>query len=194
VASSNAFSLLNDSATITAFEVASNGQLRLNTYTSVTSFTGIGEMGIAVTSTGNIITTSPPSYRISFTAAGNFTLTNMASALQFFNNQTAYIARADLKGFRRVRLIVQKGGTAGSTNAKLILRYRTTYSNTTTDYSNIGTSEVSVAINTTNTYLTTSWIDLALAAKGDVFVSLMQQGGDGSADPIVGNIYAEFGI
>jgi hypothetical protein len=185
--------IVNASTAAIGFAITANRSFQFPAYTAWNSFnTADAQGGLYFDTSGNIMSGVPPIYRITFTSAGNFTLNNQASALQFFNNQTAYIARADLTGYRRVRLHVQKGGTAGAAASKIILRYRTTYSNTTTDYSDIGTSEVSVAINTSNTYLTTSWINLASAAKADVFVALMMSGGDGSLDPIVGNIYAEF--
>lgn len=192
-ASQTYFDIYDSTAVASRLKILSTGQLALPAYLSPSTFNSTDAVGgLYFDSTGNVITGVPPIYRITFTAAGNFTLTNQASALQFFNNQSGYITRADLSGYKRVRLHVQKGGTAGATNSKIILRYRTAYSNTTTDYIDIGTSEVSVAINTTNTHLTTSWINLAALAKGDVFVALMMSGGDGSADPIVGHISAEF--
>ena len=169
------------------------GQLRLPLYTAWNTFnTTDAQGGLYFDTSGNIMTGVPPIYRIQFTAAGNFTLSSMASALQFFNNQTAYIVRADLTGYRRVRLHVLKGGTAGAATAVIRLRYSTTFTTTAASYSEIGTTAVSVSISGTNTYLTTSWIDLATLARGDVYVALMQEGGNGSTSPIVGNIAAEF--
>jgi hypothetical protein len=74
----------------------------------------------------------------------------------------------------------------------LILRYRTAFSTTVGDYLDIGTSEVSVAVNTTNTILSTSWIDLVAGAKADIFLSLVGSGGDGVLDPAFGQIIAQF--
>jgi hypothetical protein len=87
---------------------------------------------------------------------------------------------------------VNKQGTAGAANSKFILRYRTTFSTTVGDYSDIGTSEVSVAVNTTNTVLSTSWINLAANAKADVFVAVVGSGGDGALDPGFGSVIAQF--
>ena len=192
-ATTDPFRLINASAAATRLEVLASGQLILNSYTSASTYNGTDAVGgLYFDTSGNIISGVPPIYRITFVSAGNFTLTNMASALQFYNNQTGYITRADLSGYKRVRLHVMKGGTSGASSSKIIIRYRTTFSTTTTDYIDIGTTEVSVPINVTNAYQTTSWINLATLAKGDVFIALMQSGGDGSADPVLGNIYAEF--
>jgi hypothetical protein len=64
------------------------------------------------------------------------------------------------------------------------------FSTTIGNYSQIGTSAVSVAINTTNTILNSGWIDLtALAIADDVAVCVRSVNGDGVLDPQFG--YAE---
>lgn len=120
----------------------------------------------------------------------------MPLALSFLFS-TASVARGinkvDLTGYTQVRLLVFKAATAGAAAAKLILRYRATFSQAVADYSDIGTSEVSVAINVQNTYLDTGWIDLAAGAKADgIFVTILGSGGDGVLDPILGTIVVEF--
>lgn len=89
-------------------------------------------------------------------------------------------------------MIINKQGTSGAANSKLILRYRTAFSTTVGDYSDIGTSEVSAAVNTTNTVLATNWIDLAAGAKADVYIAVVGSGGDGAIDPVFGSISAQF--
>lgn len=121
--------------------------------------------------------------------------TNMPTALSFlFSTATVGkdIQKVDLTGYTQCRLLVNKQGTAGAAAAKLILRYRTAFNQVVANYSDIGTSEVSVAVNVTNTYLETAWIDLAAGAKADVFVTVLGSGGDGTLDPAFGAIIAEF--
>jgi hypothetical protein len=195
LASSTAFTIRDVSATANRFQVLSTGQLVFNSYTAINSFTFSSLQGnLGFNSSGNIVTTPTAFFHITFLAAGNLILNNMASALQFFNNQTAYITRADLNQYKRVRLHVMKGGTAGASGSRIILRYRRVssgFSTTTTDYSDF-TSECSVLINLTNSFITSSWITLPTNAQEDVFLALMQQNGDGSADPVIGGVYAEF--
>lgn len=122
--------------------------------------------------------------------------TNQPAALSFWLS-TATVAKGvtkvDLTGFTQVRLLVNKQGVAGAAASKLILRYKTSsFTQAVADYSDIGTSEVSVAVNVTNTFLETAWINLAAGAKADVFLALLGSGGDGALDPAFGQITAEF--
>jgi hypothetical protein len=120
---------------------------------------------------------------------------NMPAALSFlFSTATVgkEIQKADLTNFTQCRLLVNKQGTSGAAAAKLILRYRTAFNQVVANYSDIGVSEVSVAVNVNNTYLATAWIDLAAGAKADVFVAVLGSGGDGVLDPAFGAIIAEF--
>ena len=122
--------------------------------------------------------------------------TNMPAALSFFMataTASKHVSKIDLTGYTQVRLLCLKTTTAGAAAAKLILRYRTAFDMTVGNWSDIGTSEVSVAINVQNTYLDTGWINLATAAKANgVFVALLGSGGDGALDPAFGTIEAEF--
>jgi hypothetical protein len=122
----------------------------------------------------------------------NVTWTNMPVAVTFFAGSYRHVMKVDLSGYTQCRLVVNKLTTAGAAASKLILKYRTAFSTTVGNYSDIGTSEVSVAVNVTNTVLATSWIDLATDAKADVFVALAGSGGDGALDPVFGSIAAQF--
>lgn len=124
--------------------------------------------------------------------AANFTLTNMALALAFLGTSHRFATKVDLTNFTQVRLIVNKQGTAGAAASKIILRYLTAFNTTPANWLDIGTSEVSCAINVPNTVLATAWIDITALAKADVFICPLHSGGDGALDPVVGNIQAQF--
>lgn len=124
--------------------------------------------------------------------AAGMTLTNMALALGFLNASHRFAIKADLTSFTQCRLIVNKQGTAGAAASKIILRYRTAFDATPANWSDIGSSEVSCAINVQNTVIVTGWIDLVAGAKADVFICPLMSGGDGALDPIVGNVVAQF--
>jgi hypothetical protein len=178
-------------------QIGDLGQMQLNAYTSATSFTGTPTAYLACDSSGNIITSNPSSgrsIRLAFSAEVPNTWSNMPNTLQFFDSSSAYVTQIDLTSYNQVRLIVNKQGTAGATGSKLLVRYQVTTGApfTESSYLAIGTSEVSLAVDTTNNILTTSWIDLASGAKSDVWVALMGIDGDTTADPVFGNIYAEF--
>ena len=122
--------------------------------------------------------------------------TNMPAAASFLLS-TATVAkstrRIDLTGYTQCRLLVNKQGTAGAAASKLILRYKAApFTQTVANYADIGSSEVSVAINVQNTYLDTGWINLVAGAKADVFVNVIGSGGDGALDPAFGIITAVF--
>lgn len=120
------------------------------------------------------------------------TWTNMPTAATFWMGSHRHVSKVDLTGYAQCRMIINKQGTSGAANSKLILRYRTAFSTTVGDYSDIGTSEVSAAVNTTNTVLATNWIDLAAGAKADVYIAVVGSGGDGAIDPVFGSISAQF--
>jgi hypothetical protein len=174
------------------------GKLNLTAYTSASSVPGTAVGYLGFDSSGNIITSNPAGVarylRVTLSAELANTWANMPATLQFFDSSNAFITQAELSTFNQVRLIVNKGATAGATGSKLLLRYQATSGApfTESSYLAIGTSEVSVAIDTTNTILTTSWINLASGAIGDVWVALMGIDGDSTADPVFGNITAEF--
>jgi hypothetical protein len=179
------------------FQIGGGGQLQLNNYNSATSFTGTPVAYLACDSSGNIITSNPSSgrnTRLAFSAEVPNTWSNMPNTLQFFDSSSAYVTQIDLTSYNQVRLIVNKQGTAGAAGSKLLVRYQATTGTPFDEslYLAIGTSEVSVAVDTTSTIITTSWIDLASGAKSDVWVALMGIDGDTTADPVFGNIYAEF--
>lgn len=118
---------------------------------------------------------------------------NMPAAATFLFGSHRHVTRLSLTGFHQCRLVVNVQSPAAPTNAKLILRYKTTsFSTTVGDYSDIGTSEVSVVVDTANSVVSSSWISLAAAAKADVFVTIVGSGGDGSTDPVFGTIEGHF--
>lgn len=129
-----------------------------------------------------------------FTGTGNV-WTNMPASLQFINGSVGYRSafKLDLDDFTQVRFRVSKGATAGATGSKLILRYHTSLSTSASDYSDIGTSEVSVAVDVGAGVLDTGWVNLAAGAIAtNRFIVIVGSGGDGTIDPDYGTITAEF--
>lgn len=113
--------------------------------------------------------------------------TDMPSALAFMYNLSR-AARTDLTGRRMVRLTATVH-TAGHTTAKLILRYRTAYSTTASDYLDM-TTECSVSIAATGG-VASAWIALPSGAKGDVYLTVLGSGGNGTADPLFSSVNIE---
>lgn len=127
-------------------------------------------------------------------AGAGLTLTTHPSTQQFLGNSSRNVQAIDLTGYSHARLSIRVTTLSGSANTpKLRLRYRTAFSATVTDYSDIGTSEVSCSLAATG-LIVSAWIDLAAGAKADVFVLVEQLGGDSAASPVVGSIAAEFRV
>lgn len=122
-------------------------------------------------------------------ATANVTLTNQASAEQFLANNNRNIWRLDLSGATDVRLVARVvTGSASANTPRLRVRYATTFTTTVASYADIGTSEVACSLALTN-LIDSGWVALAAGAKIDpCYVAVTQLGGDGVADPALGNI------
>lgn len=126
--------------------------------------------------------------------SANFTLTNSPLAERFALNQpTRMIKFVPLSGKSQVRLVgVQVTTSASANTPKVRAVYKTgAYSSTLGSFSDIGTSEVSLSLTGTGAK-DTGWVDLAEAAKADVWVGLTEKGGDGAIDPAFGHLQMYF--
>lgn len=119
------------------------------------------------------------------------TWTSMPGSDTFFVGSHRHVQLVPAGVYTEVRLVVNKQATAGSAGAKLTLKYATSFSTSVASYSDIGTSAVEVAINTTNTILDTGWITMASGAKTDIYMALVGNAGAG-ASPGFGHITAYF--
>ena len=137
--------------------------------------------------TANII------YPLHADGSSNLTLTNQANSEQFLGNSNRNIVKLDLTNYTDVRLRIRVAvGSASVNNPRVYLEYRaTTFSTTIGDYLAIGASAVNVSL-TTAGWVETAWIALVAGAKADVWIALLQNGGDAAADPALGNAYVEF--
>jgi hypothetical protein len=125
-------------------------------------------------------------------ASATATWTNMPAADTLFLGNARHITKADLTYFSQVRLCCNKIGTAAHAGATLHLRYHTVFSSTVSDFVIIGSSAVSVAVDASNTYLDSGWINLVSGAKADVFLALVGNGGNGAVNPQFGATVAYF--
>lgn len=124
--------------------------------------------------------------------ATNLQLTNQANAEAFLAAVSRDVTILDLTTYTECRLVTRVQTASASVNSpRLRLRYHTAFSTTVTDYSDIGTSEVSTSLAATGV-IDSGWISLVSGAKADVFVTVTQLGGDGAADPVIGFINAYF--
>lgn len=128
-----------------------------------------------------------------YAGQNNIAMTNQPNSAQIqpTSNANAWATRVDLTNAHQIRLGARVGvGSASANNPRLILRYYTSLSATASDWLDIGTSEVSASLASTG-IARSSWIDIAALAKADVFVTIISDGGNGTADPEFSAAYFE---
>lgn len=123
-------------------------------------------------------------------ADATWSMMPLAATLLF--GSTRHIRKLDLTNYTQSRLTMTKASVAGAAASKIILRYHTAWSATVGDYSDIGTSEISLATSGGIDGFVSSWIDLASGAKADVWIAVVGSGGNGVLSPTFGTISAEF--
>jgi hypothetical protein len=130
--------------------------------------------------------------------AANFnatTITNQANAEQFMNNLSRTHFVIDTTRLRECRLQARINvASASANNPRIYLRTSgASFSTTLADYSAIGVSATEVEVSLAATGLIDSgWIAMDSTITGDFYFALLQNGGDGAADPTVSAIYAQF--
>lgn len=125
---------------------------------------------------------------------GGFTLTNALQADGFFNGDSGYMWKVDLRPFRQVKLTGRVTTASASANSpKLQLRYNTSYSTTVSNFVQMGSSSVEISLFTGATLQDSGWIDIKEAARiENCYLGLFNIGGDGAADPIINQLVAYF--
>lgn len=118
----------------------------------------------------------PHNYTIS---VANLAWTNMPAAVTELYGNAYRRVRIDLANADAIRLVFGVS-TPGSTNALLFAQYSTD-GNT---WANL-TSSVSIS---SNGMKTSAWEGIPSGARGDVWVRVAGQGGDGAADPVISQV------
>lgn len=135
-------------------------------------------------------------YTICADTGADLIYSKMPTGSSFLFGSTRHIQIVDLTGMSYVRLKVNKLGTAAPNGSKLILRYSPTFSSTVTSYTDLGISEVSVPIDTTNVYQLSEWIEIDPSARGfgDVYMAVItsNSSSNGNTGPAFGNISVSF--
>lgn len=117
--------------------------------------------------------------------SGNVTWTNMPLAsTELFGNVHRRVKK-DFTDVDKIRLVARVS-TAGVAAAGIQAQYSTDESTWLTLTAN------TLSLATPTGTKATAWEDLPAGARGDVFVRIIGSGGDGAADPILGNIYLEY--
>ena len=164
------------------------------------NFTGAG-VSVADTAEKTTVTiaggggSSSPKLCVAFQSNAGTTaaLTDQANAEQFLTNSNRNIKLVDLTDFTQYRLYARiTTGSASANTPRLYVQYNATFSTTPGDYSPLGASgDVNLSL-TTAGGIVTAWTNIATAAKADVFLAVMQDGGDAAADPAFGQIEVQF--
>ena len=117
--------------------------------------------------------------------SGNVTWTNMPLAsTELFGNVHRRVKK-DFTDVDKIRLVARVS-TDGVAAAVIQAQYSTDESAWLTLTAN------TLSLATPTGTKATAWGDLPAGAKGDVFVRIIGSGGDGAADPILGNICLEY--
>ena len=120
------------------------------------------------------------------------TLTNLPSA-EALSPATNRHCKVDLTLCNQARLVVVVGAVMGASGSKLTAKYATTHTNIIGSFLALGTSAIECAIDvSTQTTIDSGWIDLASGAKGDRWVHITHQGGDGVVDPQIHRVDLHF--
>lgn len=154
----------------------------------------VGDLDTRIDAIPAPVMPDPIQYRVPFHSAAdsNVTLTNQAAAAQFLGNSDRNITKADLTNFSQVRLLARVvTGSASANTPRIYARYLTTYSTTVGDYLAMGATEVECSL-TTAGLIDSGWIDLVPGAQADVFLTVIQIGGDAAADPALGHVALDF--
>ena len=127
-------------------------------------------------------------------AVDNLTLTNQASAADFLGGSSRVIQLADLADFTEVRLTARVRVTSTSANTPRIYGvYSTTFSSDSANYTALGaTTPAQISLATVGV-VRSSWVTLATGARlDDIYIAVLQAGGDDTADPSLGYVMLEF--
>lgn len=125
-------------------------------------------------------------------ADGHSVLTNQSTVTQFLENSNRNITKADLTNYTQVRMLARVvTGSASANTPRLIAQFSTSFSTSIGSYSDIGTSAVTCSLTSTG-LIDSGWVNLAVAAKADVFITVLMAGGDNTADPAIGILQVQF--
>lgn len=115
------------------------------------------------------------------------TLTNSPAAARFLGGSNRHVRKIDLTPFRQVRFTARVL-VAGSANSQLAVRWHGGSSLNIGDYQMLGVTEVFAPLNALG-WGGGQWIDLHPDAIGDNrLIAIRESGGDGAAEPQIGNI------
>jgi len=134
-------------------------------------------------------------FQIQFVETVNLTLTAQVNAEDFLGGSNRNITKADLTDAKQYRLVARVAvGSASANVPRIYARFSAAvFSTTLSDYSApLGDAgDVPLSL-TTAGHVETAWTALNEDAKADVFLTLLQHGGDASASPVLRMVAIQF--
>lgn len=122
-------------------------------------------------------------------------ITNAPSAERFLHNNAFSHVKPfpDADQFTHARVVGYVSSASTSTNSpKMTLKYKTgAWSSTVGDYADLGVTPIECALSSVG-LIDSGWIAKAAGFTGDCLIAITEQGGDGVADYILGNLSAYF--
>lgn len=113
------------------------------------------------------------------------------STEQLLGNEAHNIQKVDLSGCTEVRVTCFVVTSSASPNTpKLSLQYYTSYTTAPGTYLDAGVDPIEISLASTG-LIDSGWVELADAAKDDVYLVLIQSGGDGVAAPVICRTFIE---
>lgn len=125
------------------------------------------------------------------------TITNMTSAAAVFPlNNTSHYCKFSTTNARQMRLYARVSTTSASANnPRMYIQYSITGGSSwvTLGAGTIVSGDAISLFTGATAVQITNWITVPAEAKGDAFIwRVVTEGGDGAADPVVGNVFIEF--
>lgn len=126
-----------------------------------------------------------------WTSSSSLTWSAIPNAETILAGASRIVKHIDMTNVTACRINVYTGTTAPPANWKIRAVYATNYYGATVaNYSDLGSTELSItnASWSTNTYYSSSWINIAAGAKGDYYMGLTGQAGDGTTNAVFNSI------
>ena len=116
------------------------------------------------------------------------TISNIPAAITWLTGGTGTTRQQpySLAGYTQIKIDVFVTTIFSGAGSGVLFRYRTSYSATETDYSEIGVgaTDCKAAISAAD-WNTSGWVDITAAALTDVYIGLFTINGNGTSDPII---------
>jgi Collagen triple helix repeat (20 copies) len=126
-------------------------------------------------------------------ATANTTLTAMAAAEDYLATSVRHTTKVDLANFSQVRFVVRRMATASAPGAVVNLKYSLTDPASAFSAAAWMAIPAQLSLNATSVTLDTGWINMPAGMKvNNVYLSVTQAGGDGTAAPVIGSVRAFF--